>query len=103
MSTEDPRAEGYGAEASEIDDVWNTLVGDRDVDDDMEWWTHLSSRGALLAAVQTRIADERARLAAAWSREGDSLAVIARRIGMSRARAQALVARGRGLLLAEAG
>lgn len=91
-------AEGYEAEAQEVDAVWQALIGERDVDDDMEWWTHLSSRLALLAEVHRRIGDERARIAERWHRvDGDSFAVIGGRVGLTRGRAQQLVERGRGL------
>lgn len=88
-------AEGYGVESTDVDAVWDVLVGEHDVDDDMPWWLHLSTRMALLESVSRRIADERGRIAAGWHRNGDSYAVIAERVGMSRARAQQLVERGR--------
>lgn len=86
---------GYGTDPAEVDAVWAALIGDRDGDDDMAWWVHLSSRAALLAEVARRVADERARLAAAWHASGDSFAVIGARVGLTRARAQQLVERGR--------
>ena len=95
-------AEGYEAEQHEIDAVWDAVVGERDVDDDMEWWTHLSSRLALLAETERRVHDERARIAEKWSRvDKDSYATIGERVGLTRARAQQLVERGRELLRAE--
>lgn len=87
---------GYEAEPSEVDAVWEALVGDREPhEDDMPRWVHLESRAALLAAVATRIADERSRIARSWSEAGDSYATIAARVGVSRGRAQQFVERGR--------
>lgn len=95
-------AEGYEAEPTDVDAVVNALVGERDMDDDMQWWVHLSSRLALLAETERRIHDERARLAEKWSRvDGDSYAVICERVGLHRSRAQQLVERGRELRKAE--
>lgn len=94
--------EGYEAEPTEVDAVWQAVVGERDIDDDMEWWTHLSSRLALLAETERRVHDERARIAERWSRvDGDSFAAIGDRIGLTRARAQQLVERGRELARAD--
>lgn len=88
--------EGYEVEAHEIDAVWAALIGDRDGDDDMPWWIHLSSRLALLIETGRRIHDERARIAERWHRvDQDSFATIAARVGLTRARAQQLVERGR--------
>lgn len=70
------------------------LVGERDIDD-VQWWVHLSSRLALLTETERRIHDERARVAARWHADGDSFTVIAQRVGLTRARAQQLVERGR--------
>lgn len=80
----------------DIDAVWQALIGERDVDD-MPWWIHLSSRSALLSELLRRVSDERARIAARWHAEGDSFAVIAARVGLTRARVQQLVERGRQL------
>lgn len=91
-------AEGYEAEPHEVDAVWQALIGERNVDDDMEWWTHLSARLALLAEVERRVHDERARITETWHRvHGDSFAAIGGRVGLTRARAQQLVERGRRL------
>ncbi len=84
------------AEPREVDVVWQALIGERDVDDDMEWWTHLTARRALLGAVSARIGDELAAVAERWHRvDGDSFATIGARVGLTRARAQQLVQRGR--------
>jgi hypothetical protein len=91
-------AEGYEAEPSDADTVWEALVGKRgDDDEDMQWWVYLSSRLALLAEVQRRIHAERSRVAASWHAQGDSFAVIGQRVGLTRARAQQLVEQGRQL------
>jgi len=81
----------------EIDAAWAALIGERDADD-MKWWTHLSTRPALLARVTERVHDERAAVAERWHRNGDSFATIGARTGLSRARAQQLVERGRLVL-----
>lgn len=88
----------YGTEPHEVDAVWQALIGERDMDDAIEWWTHLSSRLALIDEVQRRAHDERARIAETWHRvDGDSFAAIAARVGLTRGRAQQLVERGRRL------
>lgn len=84
-------------EPTAVDAVWAALIGERDADD-MKRWTHLSTCPALLAAVTERVHDERAVLAERWHRNGDSFATIGTRIGLSRARAQQLVERGRLVL-----
>jgi hypothetical protein len=91
-------AEGYEAEPHEVDAVWEALIGEREVDDAIEWWTHLSARLALLDEVERRVHDERARIVERWHRvDGDSFAIIGARIGLTRARVQQLVERGRRL------
>ncbi len=82
-------------EPTEVDAVWAALIGERDADD-MKWWDHLATRLLQLTAVSVRIADEMATLAERWHRvDGDSFATIGSRVGLSRARAQQLVERGR--------
>lgn len=81
----------------DADTVWTALLDERVVDDDMRWWAHLSSRAELVAKVAQRIADERARIAVSWHISGDSFATIGERVGLTRARAQQLVERGRRL------
>jgi hypothetical protein len=84
--------------AAEIDAAWDALIGERDADD-MKWWTHLSTRPAVLARVTERVHDERAVIVERWHRvDGDSFATIGARTGLSRARAQQLVERGRLVL-----
>ena len=85
-------------EPTELDAVWAALIGDREADD-MEWWTHLSTLPAVLARVTERVHDERAAIAERWHRNGDSFATIGARTGLSRARAQQLVERGRLVLI----
>ena len=82
----------------EVDAVWRALIGERGGVDAMAWWTHLSTRLPQLAAVMVRISDERAAIAERWHRNGDSYATIGARTGLSRARAQQLVERGRLVL-----
>lgn len=84
------------ADPDEVDAVWAALIGERGKGDVREWWTYLSTRPAVLAAVSVRIHDERAAVAEHWHRvDGDSYATIGARIGLTRARAQQLVERGR--------
>ena len=83
------------ADSDEVDAVWAALIGERGEVAAMAWWTHLSTRRAVLAAVSARIGDELAALAERWHREGDSFATIGSRIGLSRGRAQQLVEEGR--------
>ena len=85
-------------DATEVDAVWAALIGERGKGDVMEWWTYLSTRPAVLTAVSVRVHDERAAVAARWHRDGASFATIGTRIGLSRARAQQLVERGRLVL-----
>ena len=80
--------------STEVDAVWAALIGEREPDD-MMWWTHLSTLPAVLARVTERVHDERAAIAERWHRNGDSFATIGTRVGLSRARAQQLVERGR--------
>jgi hypothetical protein len=82
-------------EATEVDAVWVALIGERGEVDAMAWWTHLSTRRALLIAVSVRIGDELAALTERWHRDGDSFATIGARVGLSRGRAQQLVEQGR--------
>ena len=83
-------------DATEVDAVWAALIGERGKGDVMEWWTYLSTRPTVLAAVSVRIHDERAAVAEHWHRvDGDSFATIGTRVGLSRARAQQLVEQGR--------
>lgn len=85
-------------DATEVDAVWVALLGERhpaDSDDDMEWWTYLSTRPEVLTAVMVRLHDERAAVAARWHQDGDSYTDIGARIGLTRARAQQLVDRHR--------
>lgn len=92
---------GYEAEDHEIQAVYDTLVGDRDGEDLLPRYIHLSSRQSLLDAVIVRLADERARLAAelyADLGEGRSFASVADRLGVSRARAQQMIERSRSSL-----
>ena len=86
------------AESTEVDAVWGALIGARGEVDAMARWTHLSTRLPQLAAVMVRISDERAAIAERWHRNGDSYATIGARTGLSRARAQQLVERGRLVL-----
>ncbi len=84
------------ADPDEVDAMWAALIGERGEVDAMAWWTHLSTRRAVLVDVAARIGDELAALAERWHRvDGDSFAVIGDRIGLSRGRAQQLVERGR--------
>jgi len=84
------------ANPDEVAAVWAALIGEGGEVDDMAWWTYLSTRPAVLAAVSVRIHDERAAVAEHWYRvDGDSFATIGSRVGLSRARAQQLIERGR--------
>jgi len=86
------------ADPDEVDAAWAALIGKPGEVDAMAWWTHLVTRRALLTAVSARIGDELAALAERWHRDGDSFATIGTRTGLSRARAQQLVERGRLVL-----
>ncbi len=82
-------------DTTEVDAVWAALIGERDEVDAMAWWTHLSTRRALFAALAARCSDELAALAEHWHRvDGDSFAAIGARVGLSRGRAQQLVEQG---------
>lgn len=89
---------GYEAEDHEVQAVYDALIGDRDGEDLLPRYMHLSSRQSLLDAVIVRLADERAQLAAelyADLGEGRSFAAVADRLGISRARAQQMIERSR--------
>lgn len=77
--------------------AWDMLIGDRAGADDMAWWNQLTARATVLDDVKHRISDERATIAARWHAGGESFAVIGQRVGLTRARAQQLVERGRKL------
>ena len=77
------------------DTLLTVLVGDRDTDDDMQWWQHLTTRAAVLTEVTQWVGDERALIIEGWHCGGDSFAVIGNRVGLTRSRVQQLVTRGR--------
>lgn len=91
---ETPRA---GVEPQELATVLNDMVGDQDGDEhDLAWYVHLTSRQALLAAAVDEIAAMRARaVAGIHATDGLSYADIAACTGLTRARVQQLVERGR--------
>ncbi|EWM19798.1 hypothetical protein [Kutzneria sp. 744] len=90
--------DGYGVEEHEVLAVLATLVGDRDGEDPSWWFTHLSSRRALLLEVAGRVADMTAHTAAEIYQDmGDnrSYAKLGAALNLSRSRAQQLVERAR--------
>jgi hypothetical protein len=90
---------GFGVESAEVDAVIVALVGPREVDDDaITWYRHLSSRQSLAAGVVDRLAEMRAvAVAELFGETGDSIAKVAERLGLSKSRADQLIARGRAL------
>lgn len=75
--------------------LWDTLIGEREDDQAIAWYLHLTERQRVLDAVSQGIAHERA--AACWelAQEGASYATIAGLTGLTRARVQQLVERAR--------
>lgn len=90
----------YGVEAHEVEAVLGPLVGERSGGEpDESWYAHLSSRQALLEAAAARLATQRAELVAHMHADGSqSYATLAVALGLSRARVQQLVERGRDVV-----
>lgn len=89
---------GYGVEEQEVEAIYDSLVGDREGEDLLHRYMYLSSRQSLFAAVATRLAGERADLAAELYQEmgeGRSYAKVADALGTSRSRVQQWIERGR--------
>jgi hypothetical protein len=92
-AAETPRA---GVEPQELAAILDGLVGDQDTaEHDLVWYVHLTSRQALLAAAVDEIAGMRSRAVAGMHAAGESYAGIAAVTGLTRARVQQLVERGR--------
>jgi hypothetical protein len=85
-----------GVDEHEVLAVLSELVGDREGEDLSWWFTHLSSRHALLLVVASRVADLKAHLADEIYRnmgENRSYAKLGDALNLSRSRAQQLVER----------
>lgn len=83
---------GYGIEPQEVSAVLDTLIGDREPDDDaLTWYRHLSSRQALLTAAVDKIAAARAAAALELYEEIGTYRKVADLLGVGHARVQQLI------------
>jgi hypothetical protein len=83
-------------EVTEVAAVIEAIVGRCDPDDDaVTWCRHLASRQSLFAAVVDERAAMRAAVAADLHSEGESIARIGDRLGLSKSFAQQLIDRAK--------